>query len=357
MGWVDVARAVAVLAIVLMHFQIWVIAPYVGHSLDVTIWTKFIEQLNAFHLPLLFVLSGFLVADRVRSGFSDRRTLVSAARSYYLYVVWLAIYWLMSMSLETRTPMGVPDVGSFISQLVLPRSILWFVLALAVYVLVFSALSRFPAALMLPASALLTLSTVWMPGVEGADLYRRVVYYAFFFGIGVYLKPALLKFTSGPMARKLLLTLSIYIILFVVSETLPLSGQLVRAGLRLARETGATFAVIAIVVLLCRVSFVARPLASIGRQTLPIYVLHLPAIWVFLAYPNWEGVFQSAAVRALMPFLAVVVIVSATLLIHKAVIRTPARVLFEMPSAWADRILRKGPRRIEAVQAAAPDRL
>lgn len=335
----DAARAICVVAIVLMHFQIWVMDPNVGQSWDVTVWTKLIEQLNAFHLPLLFVLSGFLVSERVRRGFADRRTLVSAARSYYLYVVWLVIFWLLTMGFETRTPMGIPNFGNLISQLVLPRSILWFVLALAVYVIAFAALSKAPPAFLLPALALLTLATVWMPGVEGADLYRRVIYYAFFFGIGVHLKSVILKFTAGPMFKKVLVSVCVYLAVVVVSEAAPLSGTLTWAAIRLIRETTAVFAVIAIVALLCRVTFFARPLVAVGQQTLPIYVLHLPAIWVFLAYPDLAQAFHSAPLRAIMPLVSVVAIVGLSLVVHKIVVRTPLRVLFEMPEAWRARIM------------------
>ena len=170
-----------------------------------------------------------------------------------------------------------------------------------------------------------------MGGVEGADLYRRVVYYALFFGVGVYARQAVSWFVSGRIRWKLAVAVGGYVLVVLVGRSEIALSPVALVVIRLLREFAASFAVLAIVVILCRSQFLARPVAAIGRLTLPIYVLQMPLLWVFLMYPDWSGLLQSPALRALMPLVGLTAITIVSLGTYWLAMRTPLRWLFEMP--------------------------
>ena len=57
----------------------------------------------------------------------------------------------------------------------------------------------------------------------------------------------------------------------------------------------------------------------------------MPLLWVFLMYPDWNGLLQSPALRALMPVVGLTVITLVSLGTYWLAMRTPLRWLFEMP--------------------------
>ena len=333
--WVDAARAVCVLAITLMHFQLWVMNPNVGDAVDVQMWRLIVDNVNQFSLSLLFILSGVLGSGRIRAGWSDRRNLVSAANFYYLYVLWLVIYWVVTQAFVSPTPMGVQTLDSLLPQLALPHTVVWFVLALAVYTLLFSGFPRLSPAVVLPILAALSLSVPFLPGEEGNDLYLRVAYFAFHFGLGVYFGPSILTLSRGPMTLKATISVAAYVGIRWVGSLLgaqPFTDGLVR----IATELSASVAAIAVVVLVCqKLPALGKGMAALGRLTLPIFVIQMPVIWGFMAFQGWGAAFNSPVLRLFMPILGIATISGIALMAHWLLIRSPARFVFEMPRSFA----------------------
>src|SRR5690606_33816009 len=105
-------------------------------------WTVVNDLMTAVRMPTLFAISGFLLASRIRNGWNDSRTRFSAVHTYYLYVVWLLIYALVSPWFAT----GVQPLTSLsgwmglASQLVNPHTMLWFLLGLVFWTVVLATL-------------------------------------------------------------------------------------------------------------------------------------------------------------------------------------------------------------------------
>jgi fucose 4-O-acetylase-like acetyltransferase len=316
LNWVDAARGICVLAILLMHFLIWIYRPELANpTADSRLWERVSGIFGWFRLSLLFAVSGFILSSRVRAGWSDRRNFGQAARTYYLYAVWLVVFALLSLVIPGDAPMQVHGVASFFTQLVLPRTILWFVLALTVYVLVFSALRRVPPAVMLVGLALISYSSIFLPGNNGGDLYIRVVYYA-----------------------KVTVAAGVFYAFRKLYFAVP-NEYALRTAVRMLQDAAAIFACIAAIAIICMVPIVARVLSTIGRRTLPIYVLQLPLFWLILSLPGVTELLQVPAVRMVAPALGVALIASASLGIYWGAMKTPLRHLFQMPQPLYERIV------------------
>lgn len=352
LAWIDAARGVCVLAIVLFHFLIWIWQPEVGDGTGptATVWGFVAEALGKVRLPLLFTLSGFIVADRIRAGLSDRRNLLRVANSYWLYVVWLVIFALISVIIPAGWPLRVNGLASFAKQLILPRTILWFVLALAIWTLVLALLHRVPPALVLAGLAVVSVLTRVFPFPSGESI-SLVLYYGFFFGLGVYARSLFRYATSSGMWWKAPALLAAYLLVSAARNALPanpVSGTLTG----LAASTLMAMTAASIVALLCLVPHLARWLGAIGQQTLPIYVMQLPVLWFLIFVRVHTELFASPIGRAIGPVLGVAFVVAVTLVAHRLLMRTPLRILFGLPERWADRIVRRPPAR---ASVAAPE--
>lgn len=327
--WIDAARGLCVIAIVLMHFLIWMYRPNTGDTLDVTFWNELSGLFGAFRLPLLFAVSGLLVAGRIRNGWSDIRNANRVISSYYLYVVWLIIYGLLSIPVHDG-PLQIHSLASFGAQLLVPQTILWFVLALAIYVALLTTVHRAHPAIVLAGLAMLSVSTaVWADAGIG-ELANRIVYYAFFFAIGVYVPRAMKWFAAGGIWWKFL---TAAIVLMGLRKSTPLLPRedLVRAAMDVVQDTAAVFLGVSGVALLCTVPLLARLLAAVGRRTFQIYVLQMPALWLMLAVPGLGALFDSPIARALAPAIGTAAIILFSVAVERSVMRTPVKFLFIAP--------------------------
>jgi len=328
LAWVDAARGFCVLAVVLSHFVGWGMEPINGTTAQV-LWEKASGQLTPIRMPTLFVLSGFLLSTRVRAGFADRRTLASAASSYYLYVVWLALFALGTVAgLST----GVAGWNDFVAQLVLPRTILWFVLGLALWTLILGAMHKVHPAVMLVALAVLSVASFWLPGQNGLDHYARVAQYGFFFGVGVYGKPLLRRLAAGRLwlvtGGAVVVYLGIRVVMSAASDV-----YAVEAVFSIVRDSAAALITIVVIAVLCRARWLRVPLVWIGRRTLPVYVMHPLIISLVLKESDWDNLLLVPGAAYVAPILLTLVISLAAIALHWVLMRTPLRALFELPPA------------------------
>jgi uncharacterized membrane protein YcfT len=338
LDWVDAARGVCVLLVVLLHVRIFVYAPLAPPTNGVEVWTQLTEFFGAFRLPLLFVVSGLVASRRVRAGWSDRRTVLRAVSLYWLYLVWLTVYALLSIVVVwPGVPFRVLSVEAYTRQLVVPDSMLWFIFALAVYVALLSSLSRVPPAVILGVFAVVSVASGAAPMNRDEALWLHGVYYAVFFAVGVYLAPLVRALAENRSSWRLPLALGVFVVCEVVWQQ-SVEGTVLESGLRLLRDFAAVALSVIVIALLVRWQPFARAAGAIGRRTLPIFVLQLPLIWVLFLLPPVEWSLTFAPVRHLAPVLGTALIVVAALGIHSLVMRGRGRVLFGLPSRWGRRI-------------------
>ena len=340
-AWIDAVRALCVIAIVLLHFQIWVFDPtmrlYPNETRGLYDLSAF---LGAFRMPALFVVSGLLVSRRVRLGWKERRNAVRAVSSYYLYAVWVVMYAVLA-AIWYRSP---DRLQGMLTQLVVPHATLWFILFLAINVVVMTTLHRVHPALVL--GALVALS-VWMLSVTVEspwDMLGRGAYYMLFFAIGVYFKPALDRFAAGGLWWKIP---AFVVLLWVTIDALAHVPYREAAwfALFLARDIAAVVCAVAVAATITLLRPIAVLLSYIGRRTLVIYVLHVPLIWVVVSIRNRVAgeTFDVAAALVFAPVVIVPAIIASSMVIGNLLKRSRVgRALFRMPRRVEERILNGG---------------
>lgn len=331
LSWVDATRAFCVIAVVLGHFQSWLFDPtYDAYPDEMLGWYKVANFLVAFRMPALFAVSGLLVASRVREGWSDRRNGVRAASSFYLYAVWWAV---LSVFLAFYYWSTEPLLD-FLTQFFFPQSALWFILFLAINVVVLTTLHRVNPVIVLGSLAVLSALMLAF-GPEGPwVMVARGAYYMLFFAIGVYFKSFMMKFVSGGLWWKIP---AMVITVIVISEgfrTAPFRS-VGWIGLYLGRDLSAVFCAIAITAALCLIRPVSAALSYLGRRTLIIYVLHIPLILLAVNLRNAVAgeTFDVRLAWQIGPAVGTMAIVVACLIIGNLLERSAVgRAFLDMPT-------------------------
>ncbi|MGO3033094.1 MAG: acyltransferase family protein, partial [Microbacterium gubbeenense] len=91
LAWVDAARALCVLAVVVLHTTISLLMVFEPGPLDMT-WRHIVDAMTPFRMPALSLLSGMLLSRRNSAGFSDRRDAASISTTARLFDVCLTVF-------------------------------------------------------------------------------------------------------------------------------------------------------------------------------------------------------------------------------------------------------------------------
>lgn len=338
--WADVAKGACILLVVLWHVtrKDYLQLPWTGDGPVTGAWGTLSEVLLPVRMPLFFLVSG-LFAVRVlarpwRVVWRDR-----VAPLLYLFVLWTLVHTAvlqLTPGFDTAIAGSVPEL---LVQLTVTPGNLWYLLALASYVVVARATRRVPhlalgAALLLSTVAaagwvatpgnrygLLTNLVWFLLGTRAAHLGRRLP------GLPGPTGP------TGPGPSMLLATSAA----FAVGAG---AWQLLDAdrwpGVRPALALLGIAAGLAAAAWLARVPRLGPALGALGRRTLPVYVLHLPL--VALVHVGSARLVTPGSASAASPVLAVaypalvtLVVVAVCLLLHRLLERPGVAWLLEAP--------------------------
>ena len=341
--WIDASRALAVALVVVFHVTIghyylmeWAEGEMAGR------WDRINQILSVIRMPLLFAFSGMLAAGKIRRGFRGGKAIEGAVTNYYLYAVWLVAYGLFILALpaEFPAPHKVASVHLWIQQLWAPNTYLWYVFALACYIVAFTALRRVHPALILGGLFVLHLASAHLWTVE-SDLWTRSLTYALFFGLGVYGGRVLRHMAADPVS-----TLGAALAAWAVYQQIgmtrlmsatpldPVSATWLVALFVLMGMTAVGF-----VGILTRVPLYAAIGEFVGKHTLGIYVLHIPMATVLnllMLGPLADLGFVFAAspgLHLMYPLIASAAVVAGCIAVEYALKRTrPGRAMFALPA-------------------------
>lgn len=337
--WVDSARGLCVIAVVLFHVTIWHYLKFEHeNSIAFTAWDGMAKGLGAVRMPLLLALSGMLAASKIRHGFTGK-AFPSALSNFYLYAVWLVVYALLSIPVaESNLPHRVESLGDFALQMVAPDTPLWFVLALAVYTLALAAARKAPAALVIAATAALSIAVAVIPGSESGQWWK-VPEMAVFFTLGVYGKEALMLIGGPKRVTALASALPAFAVLTAASTLFDAYPAIDQVFLIL-RGVAAVVVLVSVVSLLMRSRVIAFAGSWVGRRTLGVYVLHTPVIFaVLLAFqgplaPIAGIVAASVPIAFLYPAALTLIVVAACVVIENLLKRCGFTFLFRRPGSF-----------------------
>lgn len=345
--WVDVAKGVCILLVVLHHAVVKDLAVQAPPALTpvAEAWAAVTMALKPVRMPLFFVLSGLVAAGAVTRPWPQARRRVLSP--YYLYVVWLVLQGAF-FSVERLLPMNrTQDLTELVGDLVWASTGLWFLYALAVYFALARVLSRFPRERVLLAAAVVSA----LSGLVPTEDWNRtsVLFHFTFFAVGA-LAPDVVRRVADRAVGLLPRLAAGYLVLVVVLPLVPLPRTV---DLLVASVVGVPLG-IGLCVRLARGPAADR-LAWLGRRTLPVYVLHAPLLALALHLPEplqvdplgrgYLGRLEAAAYPVVLTVLAVV----AALVLHAALQRAGASALFTLPQRPA-----AGPRTGRSARRADP---
>jgi uncharacterized membrane protein YcfT len=331
--WADAAKGTCILLVVLWHV---VMKQYlqVDWRLSVPLpgaWGTLGEQLLPLRMPLFFTISGMFAVGAVSRPW---RVLLKSktAKFLYLYAVWLVIH----TAILSRTPDFHTDRATnaleFLGQLTITPSNLWYLFALAVYFTITKTVRKLPAApvlaLALLLSAVAAAGVLDTPGNRGG-LYQNLV----FFLAGFYFRPYVERLAALANWRRLAVATGAYVAALLA---MAVTGTQAYFGVWPLVSVVATIFGVTAAAMACRWRPLADRLAALGRQTLPIYVIHMPLVALFhiatvdaLSGLNPKLQLGYALVG---PIVVTALITWVCLLLHRALLRIRATWLFDLPS-------------------------
>ncbi|MBO9627353.1 MAG: acyltransferase family protein [Microbacterium sp.] len=334
-GWPDVAKGVCIILVVLWHVVTKHAIDEPGAGAITDAWATLNAQLLPLRMPLFFLISGMFAGRAVMaaSGTDWRRRAIRLAG---VYVIWVLIQTAVLALAPDFDTARAENAGQLLAQLTFSPTNLWYLLALAVYLLVARLTRDVPTAVVLPIAFF--VSAVAAAGVlpDLGNLWQ-VVQNLFFFLAGLRLRDAIERFaaSSGPLRACMLIA--------------AYAGGAAVVGLLGLRQWPGVWPMLSVIAVAAGVAAcavidrsapaVARPLRWIGQRTLPIYVIHMIPLALIDGAMRATRMRATLPIEVLEPVVLTAVVIAICLGVHALLVRIGLGVLFD-PLLLADRLRR-----------------
>lgn len=329
--WVDAAKGLAVVGVVLLHASHWL--GVIGGSSPVAEW---IVARLVVPLPVLFFVSGVVARAAVHAPQSLRRRLTTL---FWLFVLWqpvvLGYRLLGGATLGDGVDLGGEVLRTLVSPL-RPNGELWYLWALAVHLVLARLTRRVPTAVVLAVAAVLFVGWGGFGAtLLGADRWHALgpglqglPQFALFTLVGTRLTPAALARIDHTRLPVALVAVAVWLLLGGLGDRIP-GGALPVLGV--LQVTAGTVATVLVARQCARLRF-AGPLLALGRRSLAPYLGHTAVIVAVLAVVR---ALDRTAVLVAHPGPALTLLVAVGLFLPLGVERltsgTRARVAFAAP--------------------------
>ena len=342
--WIDSARGVALLLIVVMHVTITVYTPIAVDEASRVSWSSLVNASWPGRLTVVFLIAGVLNGSAIRTGLRSRKVLRAVWTYLWIYLVWQLLYTLLTgVGVDVWTPNPLTQKTAALLQLIAPTTVLRFILALAVWTVGRASAHRVRPAIVLAVLGVVSIGSWVVPGLRGHDQYLHILQYGLYFAIGVYGAHSIRRLVEHRTVEVfavsvVALTVGLFIVAQPANWSMPVGSIPAYVG-------GA-----GIVMALCRmtesVHALTSPLVWVGQRTLLIYVTHLPVASALVLLPFWSGLVNTAVVGPLTPLIATGIAIAVVPMLQFALRRTwgkylwtapPLRALSAAPRTDADR--------------------
>lgn len=331
-GWPDVAKGMCIVLVVLWHV-VTKHAIFVDGAGPITAgWGTLNYLFLPLRLPLFFLISG-MFAGRALFAADGGHWRRRAGQLGLLYLLWVLVQTFALAATPDFPTARARDGWELIANLTFSPTNLWYLLALAFYLVVGRASRNAPAALVL--SAAFIVSTIASAGVlpDWGNLWQ-VFQNLFFFLVGLRLKPLADRFVARAGLAQLVALGAGFIGATVLVTAFDIEQW---PGIWVTVSAIAVAAGICGSVLIDRhLKVMARLMRWLGRRTLPIYVIHMV---VLAAIDSLLGELvggTSALWEAIGPVVLTTAVVAVSLAVHALLVRARLGVLFN-PLSLADR--------------------
>jgi uncharacterized membrane protein YcfT len=330
--WVDIAKAFAIILVVIYH------AAVIGMPLDLVSpgWRVINKGLEAFRMPVFFFAAGLFAESVVRRPW---RELWSSrlALLVWTFGLWTVLRFLYFTAVPLHTRPLETDPHLLLFAPVWPTTGLWFLHALAVFFVLTKLIRRVPLWTKLVVSAALSalFFSTWNLSYDGMARYYL------FFLCGAYLRDLVLTWNEPPRWG---LSFIVFVAFCAVQASIDrFIGEL--PGSR----TVMSLMAIAAGCLLARVMAqtpVAKWLVYIGKNTLPVYVLHVILLAAMSTVADRYLSNDLGAIAAFsFPVAAAIIVIPLSLwLSATSAKRQWSRRLFLEAPAWLRRNRTNGPK-------------
>lgn len=350
--WVDRARALSILMVVLLHTRIEL--GFLGASSPTV---EFIVNFaSTMRMPLFFAASGLFAVSWV-----ERRSWQQLFSRKLILLLWVFLIWQpVVFAYKVAEMLFLPDQpdNTFATQFAKvalspfrPNGEMWFLWALALFFALAKLTARAPIWVRVGIPAL--FSVAWMSVAssvpEGVlrvigDGWEGALKYYVFFAAGVAFSARILRFYTEARLTTLLVFFAAWLTV----------GGLTSLGIISMHFPGGRFALCVLGVAggfaLARLLQWVPGMSRIGSNTLPIYVAHIPIIvacTVPLSLLGAAPAIRNAAGLSILLLTAAAVVGAWWL--HRALVRTRSGALLYAPPArlieWASRARDEAPQR------------
>lgn len=316
--WIDTVKGIAIILVVLYH-AVDLSAPksWSGDQLD-----KLTSALMSVRMPLFFAMSGYFFLRRIdrpwRWQFRNR-----TGPFLWLFVLWTGIWVLAFTAIPWQRVGGGGGLREFLLLFVDPSIGPWYIYALAIYFVAVKIMRPLPVWFQFVIGAAVSVPVGCGMVHVDAWAWQSILTQFIAFQIGVFGN----RLLSGLAERS-----SVPLLLLVGGLWAALTGALFVTGTSLASLgripltlLGMAMGVIAAALLDRHAPWLR--LSWFGRNTLPIYLLHVPVLG--LIYSLDLGLPANAVVQIGVPLLATVGAVAGSLAIWRLLRPVPG--LFMAP--------------------------
>jgi uncharacterized membrane protein YcfT len=320
-NWVDYAKGICIVLVVMMHTTLGV-----EKAAGLESWLHpFITWAKPFRMPDFFLISGLFLASRIDRPwreYFDSKVLHFA----YFYVLWMTIQ-AVTKAYGIYLIGGVSGVLSdYAMGFIEPFGTLWFIYILAVFFIIVKLTRKVPPLLMFAAGAALEIAPIETGHLLIDEFAARFVY----FYTGYWLARHVFNFAAGVNSRSAMAIFSGLVIWGFGNAYMVGHDYALIPGISLPLGFIGAGAVISAGVLLSKLNF-AKPLRYAGENSIVIYL----AFFLFMAFTRTlllrTGVIVDLGIISLITTVAGVI---GPVLLFWATRNTKLSLLFRRPS-WA----------------------
>ncbi|WP_160008349.1 acyltransferase [Rhizobium sp. 18055] len=322
--WLDIAKGMSIILVVIYHTLLY----HDFHAIAPDVYTRISGIMTPIRMPLFFSVSGFLAASAMKAPWRDflvRKIWLLV----YLFAIWGTARWLFFRYVQTNVL--VPTEGSDPYQLLqmwwAPNTGIWFIWALAIFMIATKLLSAIHHATTIAIAAIISLLTFGEHLQIDLFTHRNVLQYFVFFLFGCwYGKSVVTVVTRRPVLMALggfLLFSALYVLRWRLQAIDKGSWAMLSSIAGLAWLCGTS-------VLISRLQPARHAFSYFGRNTLPVYVTHVMIVSLLVAGVA-ARVGGSAAMGYLTAPLICAVAIGLSLAIKAAADRGGAAWLYTPP--------------------------
>lgn len=318
----DMTRGVAVLLMVWGHAVL-----YGEYGPILPAYARGTELLVALRMPVLILIGGLVAAPLMKR--SVVKTASRCAGLIWLFLLWLPVNWMAFQ---------IPVLGSrFASEMpyqlaletLRPSTVLWFIWMLCILTASVPIVRRLPRSLV--AGVSLLTSTAGYAFTFDSFAYENFVHYSALFYVGLLYREELMSLLQARFSWLKLLTivLTLAFVHMVATDVEQYAGWRV---LGVAERILICVAALYGMRVFENIESLAKLMQWLGRNTLPIYVSHIPIIFICRMLIPDLGSIGSIVTPLLLMSLGV----GLALYLHDFLIKHKARWIYGRP-AWMSR--------------------